>query len=93
MSSSDGRIRTFVRGIKIPSSEPAVLADAASCVVGDSESEQDGMGANGRHLAVVGGTDRDRLALRSVAAAALGMLDVGDFTSAEAILRNFLART
>ena len=49
------------------------------------------MGANGRHLAIVGGTDPDSVALRSVAAAALGMLDIGDIESATAILRGFLS--
>ena len=54
------------------------------------EREQRGTGANAKHLVLVGGTDRDRLALRSVAAAALGMLDVGDIESATALLRRFL---
>ena len=62
-----------------------------SCVDDTSNREQHGMGTNGRHLALVGGTDRDRLALRSVAAAALGMLDIGDVESATAILRGFLS--
>ena len=57
---------------------------------GTSDSEPDGTRRNGRHLVLVGGTDRDRLALRSVAAAALGMLDIGDIESATAILRGFL---
>ena len=87
---SDARIRTFVRGIKRRRSGPAVPTDAALFVVGDSEGEQHGTGANGRLLVLVGGTDRDRLAMRSVAAAALGMLDVGDIESAKAILRGFL---
>ena len=62
-----------------------------ACVDDTSNCEQHGMGANGRHLAIVGGTDRDRLALRSVAAAALGMLDIGDIACAKAILRDFLS--
>ena len=41
-------------------------------------------------ITIVGGTDRDGLTLRSVAAAALGMIDVGDLDSAKAILRSFL---
>ena len=57
-----------------------------------ADHEQHGIAANGRHLAVVGGTDRDALAMRSVAAAALGMLDVGDLESAKQILRSFLRR-
>jgi hypothetical protein len=60
-------------------------------VKGTSDSEPGGTRRNGRHLALVGGTDRDRLALRSVAAAALGMLDIGDIQSATAILRGFLS--
>ena len=62
------------------------------CVEARSNSEQHGTGANSRHLALVRGTDRDRLALRSIAAAALGMFDIGDVDAAKTILRRFLLR-
>lgn len=87
---SDGRTRTFVRGIKRRGSEPAVPAEAAPFAETPSNMEQHGTGANGRRLALVGGIDRDRIVLRSVAAAALGFIEAGMVEEAASILRGFL---